>query len=70
MSVRTITRDELKAKIDRGDDFVLIEVLEPASYERGHVPGAVNIPWNQLADVPSIVPNRQAEVVFYCASPT
>lgn len=70
MSVRTITRDDLKQKIERGDRFVLIEVLESASYEGGHVPGAINVPWNQLADVPALVPDRQTEVVFYCASPT
>ena len=70
MALRTITRDDLKQKIERGDRFILIEVLEPTSYERGHVPGAINVPWNQLADVPSLVPDRQTEVVFYCASPT
>lgn len=70
MAFRTITRDDLKQKIERGDRFVLIEVLEPTSYERGHVPGAINVPWNQLGDVPSLVPDRQTEVVLYCASPT
>jgi len=70
MSVRTIDRDELRRKIDRGDPFVLIEVLAPDDYARGHIPGAINVPWKQLADVPGIVPNRDAEVVFYCASPT
>ena len=31
----TITRDELKAKLDRGDDFTLFEVL-PLMYFRKH----------------------------------
>ena len=29
---KTITREELKAKMDRGDDLVLLEVLGEASY--------------------------------------
>ena len=39
--VTTITREELKAKMDRGDDFVLLEVLGEASYRRAHLPGAI-----------------------------
>jgi rhodanese-related sulfurtransferase len=70
MSVRTIDRDQLRQKIDRGDRFVLIEVLAPDDYARGHLPGAVNVPWKRLAEVPQMVPDRNAEVVFYCASPT
>jgi hypothetical protein len=30
--VKTISREALKEKIDRGDDFVLLEVLSEASY--------------------------------------
>ena len=35
--VKTLTREELKAKMDRGDDFVLLEALGEASYRRGHL---------------------------------
>jgi hypothetical protein len=30
--VKTISREDLKEKIDRGDEFVLLEVLSEASY--------------------------------------
>jgi rhodanese-related sulfurtransferase len=39
--VKTISREDLKEKIDRGDDFVLLEVLSEASYGRAHLPGAI-----------------------------
>ena len=42
--VVTISREELKAKMDRKDDFSLVETLEPAAYEAGHLPGALNLP--------------------------
>jgi hypothetical protein len=32
--VKTIDREELKEKIERGDDFVLLEVLSEQSYAR------------------------------------
>jgi rhodanese-related sulfurtransferase len=39
--VKTIGREGLKEKIDRGDEFVLLEVLSEASYDQAHLPGAV-----------------------------
>ena len=31
-------------------DFTLLDVREPAEYEKGHLPGAVHIPLSRLAD--------------------
>ena len=37
--IRTISRDELKAKLDRGDDFKLIMALNRWAYDAKHIPG-------------------------------
>ncbi len=42
--VQTISREDLKDKIDRGDDFVLVETLSEEQYRHTHLPGAVNVP--------------------------
>ena len=64
----TITRDELKAKIDRGDPFRLVEALPPEAYRKGHLPGAVNVPADQVAErAPRLLPDKSAEIVVYCA---
>lgn len=69
--MQTISRDELKQKIDRGDDFVLMETLAPAAYEQAHLPGAVNVPLEKLRELaPELAPEKDAEIVVYCASPT
>jgi rhodanese-related sulfurtransferase len=66
-----ITRDELKAKLDRGDDFVLVEALPPPTYRDGHIQGAINLPPIQVRELaPKRLPNKAAEIVVYCASPT
>jgi hypothetical protein len=39
--MKTIDREALKEKMDRGDDFLLLEVLGEASFNREHLPGAV-----------------------------
>lgn len=69
--MQTISRDELKKKIDSKGKFVLMETLEPANYEFGHLPGAVNVPLEQLQQLaPKVAPDKNAEIVVYCASPT
>lgn len=67
----TISRDELKAKIDRGDEFKLVETLAPHAYEHAHLPGAINLPPDRVAELaPTLLPDKAAEIVVYCASPT
>ena len=67
----TISRDELKGKIDRRDPFFLVETLPETAYHHVHLPGAINLPPDKLAEVaPSLLPDRNAEIVVYCASPT
>ena len=69
--VNTISRDELKKKIDRKDSFILVETLAPVAYEHAHLPGAINLPPDQISVLaPKLLPNKDAEIVVYCASPT
>jgi len=69
--VKTISRNELKEKIDRGDNFVLVESLAPVAYEHAHLPGAINIPPDQIKQLAAkLLPDKSADIVVYCASPT
>jgi rhodanese-related sulfurtransferase len=66
-----IGRDELKAKLDRGDKFRLVETLASDEFQRSHLPGATNLPPDQIeAKAAQILPDRQQEVVVYCGSAT
>jgi rhodanese-related sulfurtransferase len=66
-----ISLEDLRAKQDRGDDFVLVEALPPPNYREWHLPGAINLPSAQAAELaPKRLPNRSADIVVYCASPT
>ncbi len=69
-SMPLISLDELKAKIDRGDDFVLLEALAPEYYRKEHLPGAKNLPYERVAELaPELLPDKNADVVLYCMSP-
>jgi molybdopterin/thiamine biosynthesis adenylyltransferase/rhodanese-related sulfurtransferase/molybdopterin converting factor small subunit len=60
---------EVKAKIDRGDPFVLIDVREPHEYQICKIPYAKLIP---LGDLPKRVSelNSADEIVAHCKSGT
>ena len=68
--VRTISRDELHDKIKRGDKFHLVETLSKVAYEHAHLPGAINLPPDQVKDAATLLPDKTAEIVVYCANPT
>jgi len=65
----TILATELKAKMDAGEDFLLVDVREPAEFEIVQIPGAVLIPkgdilnGSALADLP-----QDKQIVLHCKS--
>ena len=62
----TITREELKAKMDRKDDFVLVEALSQKHYASTHLPGAINLPYEFIDEAETVLPDKTAEIVVYC----
>lgn len=64
--LKTISREELKAKMDRGDDFVLLEVLREESYRRGHLPGAIRL--QDTSRAPELLPDKSTFVVAYSSN--
>ncbi len=65
----TISRDELRQVLERGDAVVLVEALPTSSFDEGHLPGAVNVPHDApSATVETALPQRDAAIVVYCAS--
>jgi rhodanese-related sulfurtransferase len=60
------TREELKAKMDRGEKFVLVDALPAKHYESSHLPGAVNLPYEFVDEAETILPDKDAKIVVYC----
>ena len=68
--VENITREELKAKIDRGEDFVLVDTMPERYYRHSHLPGAINVPADELRErAPELLPDKNAEIIVYCLDP-
>ena len=66
----TISREELKNKLDRGDDFILVETQSEKQYQHAHLPSAVNLPPDRVRELaPEVLPEKDADIVVYCGSP-
>jgi rhodanese-related sulfurtransferase len=66
-----ITRDELRRRLDDSTPTVLLEALPEKYYLEGHIPGAVQLNYeNVRSEAPRLVPNKNATIVIYCASAT
>jgi len=69
MPVAKITLDELRERIGANADLALVEALPEPYYRQSHLPGAINIPHDEVdARAPELLPDKDAEVVVYCAS--
>lgn len=55
--------------LEKGADFVLLDVRSPAMFAAGHVPGAINLPHGKI--IASKVSTWPENTVFvtYCAGP-
>jgi len=49
--IKTINAAELKKKIGNKSKFRLIEVLLPEKFNEWHIPGAENIPADDLGEI-------------------
>jgi len=50
-------------------DFVLLDVRSPALYEKGHVPGAINLPHGKIVASKLAAWPPETLFVTYCAGP-
>jgi rhodanese-related sulfurtransferase len=59
--------DEVKAKLDRGEKFLLVDVREESEYAKDHLPGATHLGKGIIErDIEKTIPDKDAEIVLYC----
>ena len=65
----TISTKDLKSKLDKKQGITVVETLAPERYREAHLPGALNIPPEQIRELaPQLLPNKNAEIVTYCTN--
>lgn len=60
-----ISREELKAKLERGDNFKLVMTMGEWAYNQAHIPGSLNISDMEQAQQQLALDD---EIVVYCAN--
>lgn len=64
----TITRAELHTAIAT-DGVVVLEALPPMYFEKDHLPGARNLPLDDIDELaPRLIPATDSAVVTYCSN--
>ena len=67
--MRHITREELRDKLDNGEVLILVEALPEKYWSEAHLPGALQMDYTEVRDrAPSLLPDKDARIVVYCAS--
>lgn len=64
--IRTIEREELKAKLDRGDDFRLVMAMHEWAFNAAHIPGSLH--FNTIEEARQSL-DLDDEIVVYCSDP-
>lgn len=66
-SIRECTVQDVKARLDRGERFHLVDVREESEWAKGHLPGAVHLGKGVIErDIEQTVPDPHEEIVLYC----
>lgn len=67
--VLEISREELRRRLDSGENLVIVEALPALYYEDAHLPGALNLPHDQVDELaPALLPDENQAVVVYCSN--
>ncbi|WP_410535199.1 rhodanese-like domain-containing protein [Streptomyces sp. KL2] len=66
---RSLTADELRAKLDSDHPPRLLDVRSPAEFEAAHIPGSCNVPLDTLREHrEELTEHLDADVVLVCRS--
>jgi sulfur-carrier protein adenylyltransferase/sulfurtransferase len=65
--VREVPPADVKARIDRGEEQVILDVREESETAEGVIPGAVRVPRGVLErDVLEKIPDQRRRIICYC----
>ena len=68
-SYTQITQEEAKAMMDKNDGHIIVDVRRQDEYDTGHIPDAVLIPNESIADKqPEELPDLDQIILVYCRS--
>ena len=65
--IREVSVDEVKAMLERGNAFELVDTREESEFARGHLPRARHLSKGLIErDIESAIPDPATRIVLYC----
>jgi rhodanese-related sulfurtransferase len=65
--IREVTVDQVKAKLDRREQFHLVDVREESEWAKDHLPSATFLGKGVIErDIEQKIPETGAEIILYC----
>src|SRR5437870_654864 len=65
--VKELSVEDVKAKLDRGEKFHLVDVREDSEWAVDHVKGAIHLGKGVIErDAEQRLPDKSAEIILYC----
>lgn len=61
-----ISAEQLKAKIDSGEDLMLLNALSDIEFKDKHIPGSTNIPLQEIMIADNLPKDKSQLIVTYC----
>lgn len=67
--IMEISTSDLRARLDAGEDIMLLDVRQPEEYAEQHIPNSILVPLGELPDrIDEIEEYRDKEIVVICRS--
>ena len=67
--IKEITGDELKARLNAGEQLMIVDVRQPEEREEINSPSSILIPLGELEErIDEIEDYREKEIIVYCRS--
>lgn len=66
--VKVISLEDLKKKIEQKEDFILVDVRSELEYKSGHLPNALNLPFNKINKKTASSLPKDEEIIVYCSN--
>ena len=66
---KKISAADAKARMDSGDEMIILDVRTKEEFDAGHIAGAILVPNETIIDEqPELLPDLDAEILVYCRS--
>jgi rhodanese-related sulfurtransferase len=66
-NIRETNVEEVKARLDRGEQLCIVDVREESEFAKDHLPGAIHLGKGVIErDIEAKLPDTSSEIILYC----